>query len=263
VTRTGTFFQQEYSFDGVVWVPGASFSQAINMQKLGFFASNAIFAGSTPAHTVEIDYFENLLGGPINNPDNAPVIDTLPPVIHSVQAVPSANSIQVSWKTDEPSTGIVENGVTAFELPPVNSAVLTTMHSVNITGLAADTDHNIRIVAEDASMNQVVGPTFVVRTLAPVVTTVDFTTVAQSIDEDGGTINVGVQLNQPATQVVTVPYSLSGTAGTPADYSAAPGAFSIPIGQVSADIVLTIVDDLDDENDEIIQARRPVPSWAS
>jgi chitodextrinase len=58
IKREGDLWTQSYSFDGINWLDGASFTYALNVTTAGVFAGNA--GGSPPAHTALVDYFQVL-----------------------------------------------------------------------------------------------------------------------------------------------------------------------------------------------------------
>lgn len=91
------------------------------------------------------------------------------------------------------------------------------------------------------------------------VATVNFAGIAQSGPESGGPLLLAVQLSNPCTQDVTVPYSVAGTAASPGDYLLPAGPIIIPAGQLSASLVLTPVDDAVRENDETVVISLGVP----
>ena len=81
--------------------------------------------------------------------------DTTAPVISNVQISGITDtSATITWTTDEPSTSQVEYGLTTGYgyLTGVDST-LTTSHSVALSGLAAYTTYNFRVISEDASNN--------------------------------------------------------------------------------------------------------------
>jgi regulation of enolase protein 1 (concanavalin A-like superfamily) len=57
VTRVGDSWTQSYSLNGATWTTGASFTHALTVSQVGFFAGNA--GSNPPAHTAVVDYFFN------------------------------------------------------------------------------------------------------------------------------------------------------------------------------------------------------------
>ncbi|MFQ5507807.1 MAG: Calx-beta domain-containing protein, partial [Leptospirillia bacterium] len=81
-----------------------------------------------------------------------------------------------------------------------------------------------------------------------------FTTTTGSTPEvSGNTLTATVQLSKTAVGNVTIPYSLTGTAFDTVDYTASPlNQLVIPGGQLTGDIVVTVVGDVLDEPDETV-----------
>ncbi|MEK6568052.1 MAG: Calx-beta domain-containing protein, partial [Candidatus Omnitrophota bacterium] len=74
--------------------------------------------------------------------------------------------------------------------------------------------------------------------------TVAFTSTSQSKAENQGTATITLQLSSESAQEITLPFTLSGTAqadGT--DYSIIPSPLTIPAGQTSVDISVTLTND--------------------
>jgi Flp pilus assembly protein TadG len=81
---------------------------------------------------------------------------------------------------------------------------------------------------------------------------VDFAISQVEKVESAGLFSVTVLLNTPATQNVSVPLVLSGTAAQGADYSLSASALTIPAGAISASFDITIIDDSQFEPEETI-----------
>ena len=89
--------------------------------------------------------------------------------------------------------------------------------------------------------------------------TVSFTSASQSVSEAAGTATITVQLSSPATQPVTIPFILSGTAALPADFTVSATPLAIPAGGTSASITVTLVQDGVAEPDETVIATLGTP----
>lgn len=89
---------------------------------------------------------------------------------------------------------------------------------------------------------------------------VQLATAAQSDLEDAGTIAVTVNLSYAIPVDVTVPFTVGGSAGNPADYSITASPIVIPAGQTSATILVNVVSDPTVESDEdvIITLNTPI-----
>ena len=92
------------------------------------------------------------------------LLDETPPEISGIGVTAvGTTTATIGWLTDELSTGVLEFGHTpSFELGTVDSSVLATSHTVDLTGLNESTTVYFRINAEDQFGNSaaVLGPTF-------------------------------------------------------------------------------------------------------
>jgi hypothetical protein len=112
-------------------------------------------------------------GNPASVNDTA-VIDDDPPVISAVSAVPSYLHAVITWNTDEDS----DSRVDYEELPPPASyesdAVLTTSHSIKLTGLSLETTYYFSVQSTDRAGNTAIddntGNYYSFTTLPPEVT---------------------------------------------------------------------------------------------
>ena len=91
---------------------------------------------------------------------NAPVPDlTVPQIADITSSGLTDKSAAVSWATDELSTSQLEYGLTtAYGQTTTIDSALTLSHSVNLTGLAADTVYHYRLKSADAAGNLGVSP---------------------------------------------------------------------------------------------------------
>ncbi|MCP5020260.1 MAG: hypothetical protein GY930_00655 [bacterium] len=152
LSRQGSQWVTEYGFDGVAWHSVGSFSSAMVPNKVGILCGNS--AGSKNPQRVRVDWFESDLLS-IQPEDPAPGPDITPPFVYDVDATPLSDSaVQVSWATEEPSTGVLEWGTTAsYGMAPATSGVLGLRHSVTLLGLTADTTYHFRVVSDDPHLN--------------------------------------------------------------------------------------------------------------
>jgi len=95
------------------------------------------------------------------------------------------------------------------------------------------------------------------------VPSVDFTAAAQAGSEGDGTLTVTVTLSAVSGLDVTVPYTLSGSAVSPADYTVSPNPVTILAGQITAAITITLADDALDEAAETIVLTIGTPTNAA
>ncbi|TWU35778.1 Calx-beta domain protein [Novipirellula aureliae] len=93
--------------------------------------------------------------------------------------------------------------------------------------------------------------------------TVQFTADAQNASESDGSINVSVMLSAASNTEVVVPLSYSGTADDGTDYSSSGASqITIPAGDTSASVSLSITDDDEVEPAETIIVSMGTPSGA-
>ena len=77
--------------------------------------------------------------------------------------------------------------------------------------------------------------------------------------ESAGTLTVTAQLSVVSGQTVTVPFTVSGTASSPADYTITASPIVIPAGATSGAITITVADDALDELDETVVVTMGAP----
>lgn len=153
VVRSGSQWTQSYSYNGSTWLTAGSFSQPLSVSAVGPFVGNFGTGNNAPAFTAAIDYFFNL-AAPVVPEDGGGAVDTQPPLIQQLQHLVGANSVQVTWLTDEPATGYVEYGHTSgLELGVLGHSQLLTAHDVSIVGLQPETDYFFRVVSADVGGN--------------------------------------------------------------------------------------------------------------
>jgi len=86
--------------------------------------------------------------------DTFQTTDTGAPVISGVDATDiTANSVTITWTTDEPATSVVHYGESDGYGTDVTVGGMTTDHSVSITGLSDDTIYHYQVESTDSSDN--------------------------------------------------------------------------------------------------------------
>lgn len=91
---------------------------------------------------------------------------------------------------------------------------------------------------------------------------VGFSVPKQDVSENAGEFRVPLQLFALSGLDVTVPFTVSGTALDPADYTVTASPVTIPAGATSVDIVITLVDDALDEAPETVEVVLGTPTNA-
>lgn len=89
-------------------------------------------------------------------------------------------------------------------------------------------------------------------TATPIVPAVSFASASQTVSEGVGTATIAVQLSAATSVPVTVPFTLSGTAASPADYTITASPLVIPAGSTSGSVTVTVVSDAVAEPDESV-----------
>ena len=92
---------------------------------------------------------------------------------------------------------------------------------------------------------------------------VSFTTGSQSNVENVAVQTITVSLSQVAGQNVTVPFTVTGTAANPADYTITASPVTIAAGATSTAITITVVDDTLNENNERVIVTMGTPTNAT
>jgi hypothetical protein len=130
-------------------------------------------------------------------------------------------------------------------LDEANETVIVTMGSPTNATQGATTVHTATINDNDATP------------------TVTFTSASQNGAESVGTFTVTAQLSAVSGQDVTVPYTLTGTAANPADYTITASPITITAGNTTANITITVTDDSLDENNETVIVTMGSPTNAT
>ena len=93
--------------------------------------------------------------------------------------------------------------------------------------------------------------------------TVEWTSSSQTNAESVTTVTVTAQLSAASGQNVTVPYTLSGTAIDPSDYTVTASPLTITAGSTTASLTITVVDDAIDEANETVIVTMGSPTNAT
>jgi hypothetical protein len=96
-------------------------------------------------------------GGGSQNGKGKNKVDTTPPVVSGILVGALSNStVQITWKTNEETVSRLEYGTTISYGTTLYSSG-STYHSVTLTGIAASTLYNFRIIAVDLTGNTTTG----------------------------------------------------------------------------------------------------------
>ncbi|MPZ26525.1 MAG: hypothetical protein GEV12_08720 [Micromonosporaceae bacterium] len=152
VARSGGTWTLSWSGDGNSWTVATSFAHPLSVTRVGPFVGNYRGAGTAPAFTALVDYAVDTSDTEPPEPPEPPV-DTTPPQIQDVTVVPSDTTAQVSWGTDEPTTGRVEYGPTSGYGSWSAVTPRSTGHRVTLAGLSPGSTYHFRVVATDPAEN--------------------------------------------------------------------------------------------------------------
>lgn len=118
--------------------------------------SNSPYPPNTtiPVTIYACDIFDNCMGVADQFSFTTEPPDIKPPVISNINAVTTDSKATITWLTDEGTDTKLDFGLTTnYELPEVYDAARVTLHSVELTGLQAQTTYNFQITAVDFSGN--------------------------------------------------------------------------------------------------------------
>lgn len=169
-------------------------------------------------------------------------------------SAPSGNDIEVSYSTGGTATLIDD-----YNLPPgplvIPAGQSTTVIPVTVNTDLEDEEPETVIISISAAVNATVGsPGVHTMTITSIANppTVSFSQQSQSASESVGSVTVVAQLSNMYFEDVIVPFSLSGTASSGADYTVASGQITIPAGSATGSVSVIVVNDPLDEDDETV-----------
>lgn len=160
VTRVGNLWTTAYSYNGNNWTSAGSYTYSLPVASVGIFGGNA--PNDSPAYTALVDYF--MADGVAPDDGGA---DVIPPVISNVQASSvTSTSATITWTTNEPSSSLVNFGLTSTYGTNSSNAALVTPHSLTLTGLTPNTLYHYRVNSTDASNNSASSGDLILTTLS-------------------------------------------------------------------------------------------------
>ncbi len=99
-----------------------------------------------------------------------PLADSEPPQVSGTAVASGATSAAITWTTDEPTTSVLDYGLTTDYAESVSDTQLRISHSITLAGLEPETLYHCRIVAEDTAGNVAVSEDLTFSTSATVST---------------------------------------------------------------------------------------------
>jgi hypothetical protein len=184
VSRKGDMWKMYYSLNGSSYTLVDSFAHAINVSKIGLEAGNA---GDNPKEfTSSVDYFFNA-DSVISPEDSNPKADNLGPLIYDVQYNTWPNVLLVTYKTDEPGTGVMDYGTSTSYGSEQAYSDLSYDHRFIVPGLEVNTGYHFQVKSVDGGSNSTSSSDY----SATTTTYVDDTQLV-SDDFYGSSINTGL-----------------------------------------------------------------------
>jgi len=192
-----------------------------------------------------------------------------PPVISGVFSTGiSSSSAIINWSTNTPATSYVQYGTSSYTNTTAEDSLLTTIHSVTLSGLSPSTLYHYRAGSHDSLGQLTLSPDLTFTTAAAPVTvsTISLSASSSSISAaQGSSVSDTFTATLTSASAVNVSYSASLPAGVSASFSnptctvtcsttltlsasasAAPGTYSIVVSaggsgaSASATIALTV-----------------------
>lgn len=153
VSRVGDVWTQEWSTDGSVWSPGATFTFPLQLEQFGPTAINS--GGSARPHTAWIDAI-SASGHPLDDDDVTARVDLRAPFVFGLRATAlDDRTVRFNWRTDEPTLATLRWGLDDQHASGTYSTgYLGLSGSHTLRGLAAGQPHVLRLEVQDASGNQ-------------------------------------------------------------------------------------------------------------
>ncbi|MCD6425646.1 MAG: pilus assembly protein [Anaerolineales bacterium] len=139
-----------------------------------------------------------------------------------------------------------EVGLTDYISVTINTSVkpITPMGSFDSIPIASSSSrtilNKIRLGESDMGVGSIAG----------LASDVNFTTTSQTAEESRGTVVAILELNSVATELVTIPFSTTGTAVEGVDYSITASPVTISPGNTTTTLFITLVNDAIEEGDE-------------
>ena len=139
----------------------------------------------------------------------------------------------------------LNSGLITVELARTATGVMTSDPAITVVQLTP----TIRFTA---NMNATVGRTLKITFTVPLATVSAAATDASAAEFGGDTATFTLTRNGPATTVLTVPYTLGGTATSGADFTAPSGSVTFADGETTATVTISPIADALIEGDETV-----------
>lgn len=175
----------------------------------------------------------------------------------SVTSVNGTTPITLGNSTTYTASSVVLGGGTGAWSSSSPSVATVNSSTGDVTGVAPGTNNIIYTITGGC------GGTVSAQKTITVVPTVSFTLASQSSASETGTMTVTAELSAVSNVDVTVPFTLSGTAGNGIDYNISPTSITILSGNLTGSTVITIVEDTYVEGNETVVLTMGTPTNAT
>jgi hypothetical protein len=176
---------------------------------------------------------------------------------------PSVQPVTIPFTLGGSATTPADYGINASPLTIPAGSTSGTLTVTVVADALAEANETI-IVTLGTPTNATLGtPTVHTVTIAGQVPAVSLVATGQAVNEAVGSTTIAAQLSIPSTSPVTVPFTVSGTAASPADYTISASPLTIPAGSTSGAITVTVVADGVAEPDETIIVTLGTPTNAT
>jgi len=162
--------------------------------------------------------------------DYVPRLDETEPVISSVASSTTEATATITWQTDDVSDATVEYGTTDSYGSTSSTSVYGTTHSINLTGLAAETEYYFRVISQDAAGSST-SPGYTFQTLADTESPIIYSVASSTASST--TVIITWDTNENATS--TVEYGLTDSYGSTSSTLALTTSHSIVIDDLTPD----------------------------
>jgi hypothetical protein len=165
----------------------------------------------------------------------------------------SSQTVTVPFTVGGTATNAADYTITASPLTIAAGSTTATITVTAVVNAPLEPDETV-IVTLGTPTNATLGATTVhTVTIAAQLPTVFFDIANQGVSEGVGTATILVRLGGgSSSQTVTVPFTVTGTATNPADYTISASPVTIPAGSTSATITVTVVADAVAEPNETV-----------
>ncbi len=192
------------------------------------------------------------------------VVEGATATITAQLSTPSAQTVTVPYTVSGSASNPADYTITAGPLVIAAGNTTGTITVTVATDTVAEPNETVVVTMGTPTNATAVSPTVHTLTIAAQLPSVFITAASNTVSENVGTATISLRLSSVSTQTVSVPFTLSGTASSPADYGlneTSPIVF--PAGFTTASIDVRVVDDATPEPDETVVVSLGTPTGAT